>query len=152
MKPWQVIFILTFVSLYRGIGTWLLGAWFYLLLAASVLAWPLQLPAAEAMKGLKTASGQTVLVPKEVPDKAGFRHLATLSVERRLILLLYDDPTTGRPVDYAEAYHPAGTLLAIAWYDQFGIPRRADDANLKDPTSSGPARVFVMAIDPKSLL
>jgi len=29
MKPWQVIFIFTFVSLYGGIGMWLLGTWLY---------------------------------------------------------------------------------------------------------------------------
>ncbi len=121
------------------------------LLVASLVSSPLALEA-EAMKALTTAAGQTVLVPREVPDKSGFRPLPPLPVDGRLVLLLYDDPTTNRPVDYAEAYSQGGTLLSIAWYDKFGIRRRADDANLRDPNSPGPAGVFVMAIDPNSLL
>jgi len=122
------------------------------LLVTSLLSWPLLLEAADGTKPLKTAAGQTVLIPSEVPDNAGFLHLATMSVDGRLIVLLYDDPKTDRPVDYVEAYDPIGTLLAIAWYDQYGIARTAYDANLNDPTAAGPARVLVMAIDPMSFL
>ena len=45
-------------------------------------------------------------------------------------VLVYDDPTTKRPVDYLELYDSAGDLVALGWFDQFGIQRIAVDRGL----------------------
>jgi len=42
-------------------------------------------------------------------------------------VLIYDDPTTKRPVDYFELYDSTGDLVAVGWFDQFGIQRVAVD-------------------------
>jgi len=45
-------------------------------------------------------------------------------------VLVYDDPTTKRPVDYFELYDSGGDLVALGWFDQFGIQRIAVDRGL----------------------
>ena len=45
-------------------------------------------------------------------------------------VLIYDDPTTKRPVDYFELYDSTGDLVALGWFDQFGIQRVAVDRGL----------------------
>ena len=45
-------------------------------------------------------------------------------------VLVYDDPTTKRPVDYFELYDSVGDLVALGWFDQFGIQRMAVDRGL----------------------
>ena len=45
-------------------------------------------------------------------------------------VIVYDDPSTKRPADYFELYDSAGDLLAVSWYDQFGIQRVAVDRAL----------------------
>ena len=42
-------------------------------------------------------------------------------------VLIYDDPTTKRTVDYFELYDSTGDLVAVGWFDQFGIQRVAVD-------------------------
>jgi hypothetical protein len=42
-------------------------------------------------------------------------------------VLIYDDPTTKRPVDYFELYDSTGDLVVVGWFDQFGIQRVAVD-------------------------
>lgn len=39
----------------------------------------------------------------------------------------YDDPATPRPADYVEVYDSDGGLVAVAWYDRYGIERVAMD-------------------------
>ncbi len=38
---------------------------------------------------------------------------------------VYDDVTTERPADYWELYDKQGNLLAVSWFDRFGIRRTA---------------------------
>ena len=64
-----------------------------------------------------------------------------------LILALYGDPTTERLAHYAETYDLAGNLLEIAWYDQTGQVKVAQDKNLTDPDARGPAKAFVVVMD-----
>jgi len=45
-------------------------------------------------------------------------------------LLVYDDPTTKRPADYFELYDRDADLLAVGWFDRFGIERIAVDRGL----------------------
>jgi hypothetical protein len=43
------------------------------------------------------------------------------------LAVVYDDPATQRPSDYLEVYNRDGTLVAVAWFDRFGIERVAVD-------------------------
>ena len=42
-------------------------------------------------------------------------------------VVVYDDPSTARREDYLEIYNHAGDLVAVAWFDRFGIQRVAVD-------------------------
>jgi hypothetical protein len=43
---------------------------------------------------------------------------------------VYDDVTTERPADYWELYNKEGDLLAVSWFDRFGIKRTAVDRGI----------------------
>jgi len=43
---------------------------------------------------------------------------------------VYDDVTTERPADYWELYDKQGDLLAVSWFDRFGIQRTAVDRGI----------------------
>lgn len=45
-------------------------------------------------------------------------------------LALYDDSSTPRPEDYLELYDSDGELVAVSWFDRFGIQRVAVDRAL----------------------
>jgi hypothetical protein len=45
-------------------------------------------------------------------------------------LAAYDDAATSRPADYLELFNNAGSLLAVGWFDRFGIERLAVDRAL----------------------
>jgi hypothetical protein len=45
-------------------------------------------------------------------------------------VFVYDDPTTKRPADYFEVYDNPGDLIAVGWFDRFGIQRMAVDRGL----------------------
>jgi hypothetical protein len=47
-------------------------------------------------------------------------------------VLVYDDPTTKRPADYFELYDNPGDLIAVGWFDKFGIERMAVDRGILD--------------------
>jgi hypothetical protein len=49
-------------------------------------------------------------------------------------VLAYDDPTTKRPADYFELYDSRGDLVAIGWFDRFGIRRLTVDRGFVDGT------------------
>lgn len=65
-------------------------------------------------------------------------------------VIVYDDPSTKRPTDYFELYDSAGDLLAVSWYDRFGIHRVAVDRGLlgKDDGLEG---VFVSLLEGDSI-
>jgi hypothetical protein len=76
----------------------------------------------------------------EIPD-TGWRNrsLVPIStvpciVEGNIVgqFTVYDDPTTERSVDYWELYDNDGDLVAISWFDRFGIERLAIDRGLVD--------------------
>jgi hypothetical protein len=46
------------------------------------------------------------------------------------VVVVYDDPTTARPADYFELYDNDGDLVAVGWFDRFGIQRMAVDRGL----------------------
>ena len=43
---------------------------------------------------------------------------------------VYEDVTTERPADYWELYDKEGNLLAVSWFDRFGIRRLAVDRGI----------------------
>ena len=47
-----------------------------------------------------------------------------------LATYVYDDVTTERPADYWELYDKEGNLLALSWFDRFGIKRTAVDRGI----------------------
>jgi hypothetical protein len=47
-------------------------------------------------------------------------------------LAAYDDTATPRPADYLELYNTSGELLAVTWFDRFGIERLAVDRALAE--------------------
>ena len=47
-------------------------------------------------------------------------------------VIVYDDPTTKRPADYFELYDNPGDLIAVGWFDRFGIERMAVDRGILD--------------------
>jgi hypothetical protein len=61
-------------------------------------------------------------------------------------VLVYDDPTTKRPADYFELYDKPGELIAVGWFDRFGIGRVAVDRGLVEGTYKLEG-VFVVLID-----
>jgi len=65
-------------------------------------------------------------------------------------VLIYDDPTTKRPADYFELYDTDGNLLAVDWFDRFGIQRMAVDRGLLEKTLKLEG-VFVVLLDGESI-
>lgn len=55
-------------------------------------------------------------------------------VDRRvlgtIVAYVYDDVKTLRPADYWELYDTNGDLLAVSWFDEFGIRRSAIDRGI----------------------
>jgi len=47
-------------------------------------------------------------------------------------VIVYDDPTTKRPEDYFELHDNPGDLIAVGWFDRFGIERMAVDRGILD--------------------
>lgn len=47
-------------------------------------------------------------------------------------VVIYDDPATPRPADYIELYNGDGNLVAVGWFDRFGIQRVAVDRAFVD--------------------
>jgi hypothetical protein len=43
------------------------------------------------------------------------------------MVAVYDDPATSRKEDYRELYDGSGKLIAVGWFDEFGIQRLAID-------------------------
>jgi hypothetical protein len=62
----------------------------------------------------------------------------------------YDDATTARPADYVELYNNRGELLAVSWFDRFGIERLALDEALVQ-SADHLAGTFVLIIGGDSI-
>ena len=63
---------------------------------------------------------------------------------------VYKDVSTQRPVDYWELYDDAGDLLAISWFDKFGIQRTAIDRGIVEEADKLEG-VFVIVLDGESI-
>ena len=60
--------------------------------------------------------------------------------------VLYDDPSTRRAADYLELYDGEGNLIAVSWFDRFGIQRIAVDRAFVDGRQR-PEGIFVAVTD-----
>ena len=104
-----------------------------------------------------TESGDLCL-PQQIFRSASATHALVLVSVASVVLddetlgnvVAYDDPTTKRPADYFELYDSEGNLLAIGWYDRFGIRRIAVDRGLFDEAQE-PQGVFVTLLDGDSV-
>jgi len=65
-------------------------------------------------------------------------------------VVVYKDPATKRPVDYIAVYNATGDLLALNWYDRFGIERMAVDRGILDNTKKAQG-VFIALLTGDSL-
>ena len=84
------------------------------------------------------ALAREALVPIAGPKE---RRLTLISSSRLIVegktvgeVLVYDDPTTKRPADYFALYDSTGDLVAIGWFDRFGIRRMTVDRSFLDGT------------------
>ena len=66
-----------------------------------------------------------------------------------LAAYVYDDVTTERPADYWELYDKEGNLLALSWFDRFGIKRTAIDRGIVEQGDELEG-IFVVVIDGNS--
>jgi hypothetical protein len=96
-------------------------------------------------KGFMSAS------PPET-DRLSLVSILPVTVEGQRVgrLAVYDDSTTKRSADYLELYNTTDDLLAISWFDRFGIERLALDRGLLRETYKLEG-VFVILLDGDSL-
>ena len=59
---------------------------------------------------------------------------------------VYDDMTTERPADYWEFYDSEVNLLAVSWFDKFGIQRTAVDRGIIEQEDKLEG-VFIVVLD-----
>lgn len=59
---------------------------------------------------------------------------------------VYKDVTSERPVDYWELYDKEGGLLAVSWFDQFGIQRTAIDRGIVEQENKLEG-IFIVVLD-----
>ena len=67
-----------------------------------------------------------------------------------LAAYVYDDVTTERPADYWELYDKKGDLLAVGWFDRFGIQRTAVDRGIVEKGDELEG-IFVVVLDGNSI-
>jgi hypothetical protein len=98
--------------------------------------------ATKAAEAADSPSKQEIFLPVSVPERKQLRPISILpvTVEAEIAghvvvktvgrVVVYDDPTTQRSVDYIELYNNAGNLVAVEWFDSYGIERMAVDRGL----------------------
>jgi len=98
--------------------------------------------ATKAAEAADFPSKQEIFLPVSVPERNHLRPIWILpiTVEAEIAghvvvktvgrVVVYDDPTTQRSVDYIELYNNAGNLVAVEWFDSYGIERMAVDRGL----------------------
>jgi hypothetical protein len=91
-----------------------------------------------------------IFYPASLPERNHLHLISTLpvSVEGEILgrVAVYDDPTTQRPADYLELYNSTGTLVAVSWFDRYGIRRIVVDRGLlegKDELQG----IFIVVLD-----
>jgi hypothetical protein len=110
--------------------------------------------AIRAVEAADDGSGRQVFLPASLPetDRLSLISFLPVTVERQSVghVAVYDDSTTERPADYLELYDNTGRLLAVSWFDRFGIERVALDRGLLQETYE-PEGVFVLLLEGDSI-
>jgi hypothetical protein len=104
---------------------------------------------AEPMRIRNDGPMQEILVAVAPPPREGLTLVSILpmTVEGKVLggLAAYDDAATSRPTDYLELFNDVGALLAVGWFDRFGIERLAVDRALLEEADNL-AGVFVLVL------
>jgi hypothetical protein len=66
------------------------------------------------------------------------------------LVAVYDDPATPRTQDYLELYDGDGEIVAIGWFDPFGIRRMTVDRALVEGADSF-QRIYVTLVSGESV-
>jgi hypothetical protein len=94
------------------------------------------LTAAERANGAEYRSGQMRSTTANGPKHNSLDRVAVTPIiaqgETLGTIIIYDDPLTPRRTDRLEMYERDGGLIAIAWFDEFGIERLVVDRALID--------------------
>ncbi|HEU4341660.1 MAG TPA: hypothetical protein VFU31_08830 [Candidatus Binatia bacterium] len=110
--------------------------------------------AIRAAEAADEGSKREIFVPASLPetDRLSLVSILPVTVETQSVghIALYDDSTTERPADYLELYDRIGRLLAVSWFDRFGIERVALDRGLLHETYE-PEGVFVLVLEGDSI-
>jgi hypothetical protein len=85
-----------------------------------------------------TAQEIMLAVAPPPKDRLTLLSMVPLTVGGELLggVAAYDDAATSRPTDYLELFNNSGTLLAVGWFDRFGIERLAVDRGLAEEADS----------------
>jgi hypothetical protein len=88
-----------------------------------------------------------------LPSQILSRHLTAIKSTLLVVngatlgtVVVYDDPATARTEDYLEIYNREGDLVAVAWFDRFGIERVAVDRAFADGKDHVEG-VFIAVVD-----
>jgi hypothetical protein len=88
----------------------------------------------KAAAAADTFSKQEILLPTSVPEKNQLRPVSILpvTVGGQIVgrIVVYDDPATQRSADYLELYTNTGDLVAVSWFDRYGVEWTAVDRGL----------------------
>jgi len=110
--------------------------------------------AAEPLKVTGSILKNEMFVPVTIPEKDRLILVLAFPIvvegEALGTGVIYDDPATKRRADYSELYNNAGYLLAVSWFDKFGIERLAVDRGVAEDAGMIEG-VFVILLDGDSL-
>lgn len=119
-----------------------------------LVPWPGR--AEEARTQSTLLKGELVTVPVIVPEREALALLEVQVVQVEtpigkvgFVLAFYNNPKSQGLKNYVETYDLTGNLLEIAWYDEAGQMRVAQDKSLSDPGAEEPAKVLVMGAEPR---
>jgi hypothetical protein len=108
----------------------------------------------KAAEAADTSAQQEIFFSTSVPEQNHLRPISILpvTVEGEIVgcVAIYDDPTTQRSEDYLELYKNAGELVAISYFDSYGIERTAVDRGLLEDREELEG-VFVVLLDGEAL-
>ena len=122
---------------------------YFIILAIVTQLWLFADARADEIEAAINASGQ------ETATGPGLHDMSLVSfqpwvVEGQVLGALaeyvYDDVTTQRPTDYWELYDNQGELVALSWFDRFGIQRTAVDRGIVEQKDKLEG-VFVVVLD-----
>lgn len=120
----------------------------FLMLGALVLLLSGKSLHAEPTRVTENLRRERVFLPSSAPNKSRLTLVSFTTIQVGAdsagTMAMYDDPQSGRPMDYMELYDGSGSLLLISWIDRFGIRRTAMDRGLLQEDASQLEGVLVL--------